>query len=135
MKFSDKFAQLRRLKGATIRDVASALNVGVGTVGGWSHGATPRPKVAKQLADYFKLPVEVLLDDEQELPEFLQIKPTAAAGAPRASNQKPEFAAYLKFLRQCREEAERLGKGDQQKTIEIFDQMLATYHASRTNNP
>ena len=104
MKFSDKFAQLRRLKGATIRDVASALNVGVGTVGGWSHGATPRPKVAKQLADYFKLPVEVLLDDEQELPEFLQIKPTAtpAAGAPRA---------------------------------EIFDQMLATYHASRTNNP
>lgn len=71
MKFSDKFQRLRERRGATIRDVATALDMGVGTVGGWANGATPRPKVATKLADYFGVPVETLLDDDADLPPSL----------------------------------------------------------------
>lgn len=78
MTFNAKFERLRRNRGLTIRDIAAALELGVGTVGAWAKDARPRPAVAAKLAAYFGLAVDVLLDDEQELPETPPARSAAA---------------------------------------------------------
>ena len=59
-----------RLRGQTTRSLGSAVGVSSAAVTGWSKpaGARPRPEVAKRLADYFDVTVDVLLDDSKDLP-------------------------------------------------------------------
>lgn len=45
------------------------------TVARWLEGARPRGKVALKLAEFFGIPVEVLLDDASELPAGIQTTP------------------------------------------------------------
>ncbi|HEY1791542.1 MAG TPA: helix-turn-helix domain-containing protein [Opitutaceae bacterium] len=73
MIFSQKFTRLRLRYGLTIRDVAAALRVGVGTVGAWASSARPRPDLARRLAELLKIDLDALMDDEVELPPVAQL--------------------------------------------------------------
>lgn len=66
--FSEKLRRLMRVRGETTRSLGAAVDVTSGAVTGWTKGAEPRPDAAKRLADHFKIPVEVLLDDTRDLP-------------------------------------------------------------------
>lgn len=46
----------------------------------------------------------------------------------RTGERWAPFREYLLFMRGIREEAEKLGAGNQDKTIEIFDRMLDTFN-------
>lgn len=107
--FKEKFETLRRRNGVTIRDVATALNVGVGTVGGWAKGSTPRPEVAKRLADFFSVSVDDLLRDELELMidivrDMQVAEAQAAQKYPGNSQARDENFDAQFFERQTRQE-------------------------------
>lgn len=96
--FPSKLAQLRRQRGLTIRDIAAALAVGVGTVGGWLKDYRPRPEVAKRLADYLGVTVDILLDDAKELPISAEQQIEAALRtlpAPIADPIRADVQAHL----------------------------------------
>lgn len=86
-----------------MRDIASTLGVGVGTVGGWLKGHQPRPSVAAQLADYFGVTVEDILDDSRDLPGQKPVVPVVASPVVAAQG-----ASQAGLAQQLREQAAQL---------------------------
>lgn len=102
--FSSKLEYLRRKRGLTVRNLASALGVGVGTVGGWLKKNRPRPAVAAQLADYFGVTVEALLNEEPLPGGEAAEAPPVAREAPAVSPSgvgggQAELLVELRLLR------------------------------------
>jgi hypothetical protein len=56
-------------------------------------------------------------------------------GLPPAPKPTGQFAAYLAFIAQCRDEALRLAGGDPDKAAPIFDRILEVWHQSRLVEP
>jgi transcriptional regulator with XRE-family HTH domain len=76
------YTQLRTIRyerGLTQRQVAADLDITQATVYLWEKGVTarPRPALAKRLADYFGVPIEVLLAPAPEI----KTAPTKKVGA------------------------------------------------------
>lgn len=71
------------------------------------------------------------------LQEYPETKDRGAA-EPRIEESKPlrseppSFTEYLLMLRGLREEAEKLGGGNVDKTMEVFDRMLETWQKTLT---
>ena len=69
MAFKDKLKRLMGQDGLTQQKLAEVLHVTHMSVGNWLSGALPRPSTRKALADYFKIPPEILFDDTRSFPE------------------------------------------------------------------
>ncbi len=68
LSFTEKFAVLFASKHMTQQKAADLFGVNHRAVGGWLHGAMPRPGKIKKIAEYFGVPVNVLTDATLPLP-------------------------------------------------------------------
>ena len=68
MLFLEKLRLLMKQNGQTTRSLGDRVGVSSAAVTGWVNGARPRPAVAAQLAEFFGIDVEDLLDDTRDLP-------------------------------------------------------------------
>lgn len=66
---SQKISELLKRYGMTNSDLGRVTGVSPNAVRGWTEGAHPRPSKIKAIADYFGLPVDVLLNDSIVLPD------------------------------------------------------------------
>jgi transcriptional regulator with XRE-family HTH domain len=66
--FAQKTLALMRRRGLSARALAKDLALSNSTVAGWLKASRPQPAQAKQIADYFEVPADVLLDDSKDLP-------------------------------------------------------------------
>jgi transcriptional regulator with XRE-family HTH domain len=141
---SKKISLLFTRHGLSARAVAKALQLSNSTVTGWTKTARPQPAQAKQLAEFFGVDVEDLLDDARELPahdvkeepaRYLAEAPIRNAGhlaQERPANQRQQaFEEYLEFLQQVRATAEAFAPNDPAKAAKYFDKALATWLAAK----
>lgn len=92
MKFADKLSLLMRAHGISNRGLAERLGISHPPIGEWVKGnSLPRPAVAKQLADYFHVTVEDLLDDRRPLPSE---EPTAPPPPGRERVPRPPISFF-----------------------------------------
>lgn len=152
VQFSEKLSLLLRKRGLSHRALAEQLGLSNASVSAWAKGARPRPSVSTQLADYFGVTVEGLLDDSRDLPgaepppqkleevqmpyDFLA-KPlkTAAALAQREHGPDPAagqatFERHLANLRAMRELAQSQNPRDPAAASAQLDTLLAAYIAA-----
>ena len=75
MTFAEKLKSLRKERGITQMQLAAATNISLGVIADIeSNRRTPSKEAAKRFSDYFRVPVQVfILEDE----EITQIQPTA----------------------------------------------------------
>jgi len=112
MTFIEKFERLCRLHGLSERAAANRIGVNQSAISRWrSRGSLPRPSLAKKLADFFDTPVEILLNDDIEIPTAVLWKPVRKA----AEDAKKEFsnneqAAQVSFDFRLLEKAHRATK-------------------------
>lgn len=70
MTFIEKLQALSRRKGRSLRAISKELGFDPSAPAQWKiRQSQPRPEISKSLADYFQIPVDILLDDKQALPE------------------------------------------------------------------
>lgn len=79
MTFYEKLTELCFERGIDVTNIGQHVSVdgtplASSTVGNWRSGSKPRPKTIKALADYFKVPVGYLRDDEQETVKQAPVK-------------------------------------------------------------
>lgn len=129
-----------------------ALSVGIdpSAIAQWKRrGSRPHPSTAVQLADYFDIPVDFLLDDSRSLPDSEQSAPVleeaqmpydflskpftaAKALAQREHGPDPEagqaaFERHLKNLRAMRDLASRENPRDLAAATAHLETLLAAY--------
>jgi transcriptional regulator with XRE-family HTH domain len=68
MRFGEKVIILMAQAGETQMSLGETLGVSQTTVGRWLNGAKPRPKVIAGISAHFGVPIEILLDDEADIP-------------------------------------------------------------------
>ncbi len=148
MQFAQKITSLMRRRGLSTRSLGAHVGVSNGTVAGWTKGAAPRPDAAKRLADYFQIPVDVLLDDARSLPveyeaarveeerqEHMVSAPLrlAASAADKLSGTQAErqaaFEKYLRRIHEFRAAAEKVAGGNSTLAAMLFDRILAGWLA------
>ncbi len=81
MTFLGKLQVLSNRRGQSLRTIALELGFDPSAPAQWKRRhARPRPELAKKLADYFAIPVDLLLDDSKDLPvEYPPIRPATEA--------------------------------------------------------
>lgn len=67
MTVSEKIVRLMAQNGLTQMALSEAVGVAQRSVSDWVNGSRPRPKMIRKLADYFKIPTSVLIDDKLSL--------------------------------------------------------------------
>ena len=70
MRLSKKISILLLRKGLNQESLAEALDISQATVSRWISGVKPHKSTALKIAYFFNVPVEILLDDETELPDL-----------------------------------------------------------------
>lgn len=81
MHFPEKLRRLMRSRGCTQASLGEVLDLSHRAVGKWLAGhSSPNPTTAMNLAQYFGVPVDLLLDDTKILPEAAFASPPASAG-------------------------------------------------------
>ncbi len=95
MRLSEKISVLLFQRSLNQESLADALDLSQATVSRWISGVRPHRSTAQKIAAYFEIPVEILLDDDAELPEELLQEPPKAVeekppGYHRRSNYTPE---------------------------------------------
>lgn len=141
------------MRGETTRSLGNAVGATSGAVTGWRNGASPRPDMAKRIAEHFGLSVETLLDDSRELPEEYasplvedpaeQLVAAPLAVAARQADKLPgtakerqaAFEIYLRQLRDLRAEAEKIAAGNTPVAVALFEKMLATWLSLDPTSP
>jgi len=92
MNFLQKLEALRVRHGLTERGLAQRVGFDQSSITRWrQRGALPRPGLAKQLADYFRVSVEDLLDDRRPLPSE---EPTAPPPPGRERVPRPPISFF-----------------------------------------
>lgn len=64
--FYDRFSKACKEKGTTPTSVVKAVGLSTGGMAHWKKGATPKIDTLRKLADYLKVDVNDLLDDDQK---------------------------------------------------------------------
>lgn len=64
--FYDRFSKVCKEKGTTPTSVVKAVGLSTGGMAHWKKGATPKIDTLRKLADYLKVDVNDLLDDDQK---------------------------------------------------------------------
>ena len=77
-----------RHRGLSNLALAKDLGIAHTTVGDWREDARPRAAMIRKLADYFGIPVELLLDDSKELPHQYRLGLETAALAAEIGPEK-----------------------------------------------
>lgn len=99
MRFEQKLYALMRREALSNLGLGKALGgIAHTTVAAWLEGSKPRTKAAQKLARYFSVPVELLLDDTEELPsELLTAKrsPTTLGHVLSSVDEKTKKTATL----------------------------------------
>lgn len=67
--FFDTFCQLCKNKGVSPNGAAKELSIASGTVSEWKKGRVPQNATLLKIADYFGVPVDTLLEGEDNPPE------------------------------------------------------------------
>lgn len=106
MNFGEKLSQLMRRGGLSDRKMAQIIELSPKAVGNLRRDAAPRPDTARRIAEHFKLPIEVLLDPDRELP------PT-------------KFDVFLGELEAARERADGTHPTDKPAAKALFNVLLA----------
>ena len=57
-----------QLRGLSQEALGAQIGLSHVAIGGWQRGARPRAATAAKLADFFRIPIEDLFDDEKPLP-------------------------------------------------------------------
>ncbi len=102
MNFSTKIKALSVKKGITQRQLCSDLHMSLGAVSAWFNGSKPHPSKAIKLADYFGIPVDILLDDDAPLPAPVAVPPrvgVASAVPPLTPADRSAILAEITALR------------------------------------
>lgn len=70
--FKDKIKQLRKSRSMTQRELAAIIGVDVSTVGKWEGkgNVLPSDGVREQIANYFDVPLDYLMDRNTEAPIY-----------------------------------------------------------------
>jgi transcriptional regulator with XRE-family HTH domain len=74
MPFDEKLQTLLRRRGLSARALAHELGVSNSTVAGWLKSSRPQAAQAKQLADFFEVSVDELVDDAKPLPPTIPFR-------------------------------------------------------------
>lgn len=83
VQLSQKLIRLMARRNLTQEELGAALNLSHTTVGRWLAGKSrPYPRIAQQLAEYFGLPVEAIIDDSKPLPPPSDVEILAASDTP-----------------------------------------------------
>lgn len=117
MKFSLKLKELRETHDLTQRDLAAALKVSKGSIGMWeSTDRIPNSKRLQQIASYFKIPMEELLEDD-----FTPEERAAGFSETRKMTVTPIEDDLLYVFRQI---GKRFGEQAQRDYITVGENML-----------
>lgn len=139
-----------RKRRLTQLELGNALGISHTSVGRWLSGSVPHKRTVAQVATYFGVRVEDLLDDSREIADSTETTllaesqaeyrvattptKTAAALARREHGDTPAgqsaFAMHLTNLRSMRDEAERQNPHDVRAIERQFDTLLASYIAA-----
>lgn len=129
--FARRLADLSEKRALRQVDIVRKLNATPAQVGNWFQGRNGPGKHAEALATLLGTTKEWLLEGRYsqnyrttELPVEEPASPSSLVLRATGPLLSPAFQDYLRFLRGCREEAERLGAGDPIRTAAIFDKML-----------
>lgn len=68
MGFWDNYVDLCTKNGKTPNGAAEEIGISSGSITAWKKGRVPRPQNQKQIADYFGVTVDDLLNEEKENP-------------------------------------------------------------------
>ena len=68
MGFWDNYVDLCTKNGKTPNGAAEEIGISSGSITAWKKGRVPRPQNQKQIADYFGVTVDYLLNAEKENP-------------------------------------------------------------------
>ncbi len=68
MGFWDNYVDLCTKNGKTPNGAAEEIGISSGSITAWKKGRVPRPQNQKQIADYFGVTVDYLLNAEKESP-------------------------------------------------------------------
>jgi transcriptional regulator with XRE-family HTH domain len=154
--FFEKFSILAQRRGLSPRGVALTVGLDPSAVAQWKRrGGRPNPATAAQLAAFFRIGVETLMDDTRSLPGEeppgddamtlsepqsaygLALGPikTAKALAQREHGSDPAagqttFERHLANLRSMRDQAERLHPGNPAAAAAQLDILVASYIAA-----
>ena len=126
--FHAKLDLLRKRQGLSVRALATALHVGVGTVGGWLKDIRPHPEAAKRVADFFAISVDDLLDDTKDLPPHpLRQAALAAQEAfpedPRAAQATADSINYRRHWKTTSLETARALRQKADELMAMADQL------------
>lgn len=118
MKFSLKLKELREERGLTQRDLANALNLSKGCIGMWeSTDRIPNAKQLVQIAKYFGISVDSLLEVDEITPE----EKKAGASATKKISISPIEDELLYVFREV---GKKRGEAAQRALIEMMEKML-----------
>lgn len=72
--FAEKLKELRKKKDLTQNEMATILNTVQTTYSGWEKNKEPKYIKLKEIANYFKVSIDYLLDNEKEKKETILTK-------------------------------------------------------------
>lgn len=117
MKFSLKLKELRETHNLTQRELATALKVSKGSIGMWeSTNRIPNAKRLQQIANYFKIPMEELLEND-----FSPEERAAGLSETRKMTVTPIEEDVVHVIRQI---GKRYGEQAQRDYITVGENML-----------
>lgn len=128
--FARRLADLAEKKKLRQIDIVRALGATTPQVGNWFQGRNGPGKRAGALATLLGTDTGWLLHGVPS-ENYRPTEYTATGGSPEFAvgdpRRNPAFAEFLALLKGFREEAERLGSGDPDKTRQIFREILKTF--------
>lgn len=120
MSLSHNLTRLMERRGLSQEALADALGVSHRAVGGWLAGAKPRASVARQLADFFGVPLAVFGSLESApLPSDPEL-----TAHEEPSRYGREFEAHLQRLRLASRVSADLFPGQEKEATLIFDALF-----------
>lgn len=100
--FWDNFISLCTKVGKSPSAVAKEIGLSNGVTTAWRNGTTPRNAVVQKLADYFNVPVEVLLEGEsghRSIESYSEVASILKACDGLSDAKLREVRHYIEFLK------------------------------------
>ena len=68
--FRERFRELCKTRGLTMRDAAIRIGISPATITKWKHGSKPDVNTLQKIADFFQVPMNYIVGNE-ELPSVM----------------------------------------------------------------
>jgi transcriptional regulator with XRE-family HTH domain len=150
MRFPKKLAFLMSRDGLTQKALADKLHLSHRAIGKWQTGSRPRPAAARQLAELFQIPVDLLLDDSAELPsptpaeiaagkevaKRLSLIYNSRTGGFKLTSKTRQLLttmeSWLKITREMRANAEKM-RASAEESYQDLDSLVKSIEAQKKN--